>query len=223
MYEEGEIIMENPRDETLTKINNLAGLCKSMIRESSLPSRKGVYWIGEFEVKLTPSLMRCGQSAFDSLDFWKNGEKDQESVRITNSGSLIIFGREKKTILSDDIGGLQIREYIYQPLNKYPKLEFIWTGESIEGTPRGTLSFARVDLSGSDFLNYSYGYNSLKYTIYNPQHKNIYALGLPYHLEETCEILGTPFDKVINFDKKKKEILKGSRLEDLVHEINGCT
>ena len=50
MYEEGEIIMENPRDETLTKINNLAGLCKSMIRESSLPSRKGVYWIGEFEV-----------------------------------------------------------------------------------------------------------------------------------------------------------------------------
>ncbi|MCK5629314.1 MAG: hypothetical protein KAI26_01740 [Nanoarchaeota archaeon] len=215
--------MKEPRDKTLTEINNLAGLCKNKIRESSLSLKKGVYQIGEFEVKLTPSLTRCGQSAFDLLDFWKKGKKDQESVGITSSGSLIIFGREKKTILSDDVGGLQIREHIYQPLNKYPKLEFIWIGELIERIPRGTLSFARVDLSGSDFVNYNYGYNSLKYTIYNPRHKNIYALGLPYHLEETCEILGTPFAKVINFDEKKKEILKGSGLEDLVHEINSCT
>lgn len=207
------------RDETLGVITNLFGQCKEGLQGSSLFPEKGVYDLGRFEVMLTPILFRRGNQTFD---FWEKGKKDQKFVRFSeDQRTLIIFEDENKIVFSDYVG-LRINEYIKKYPN-YPHFEFSWIGELIEGIPKGTLIFARVDLSGSDFVNYSFNFCSAGYNIYNPQNKDLHSLGFPENLEEADEILGVHFEKVIDFDKRKKEILKNSGLEELVQEIKNCT
>ena len=213
--------MKETRDETLTKINDLVELCKDMIRKSSLPSSNGIYLVGKFEVMFAPSLAKYGQRTLDSLIFWKKDRKEQGYVEIGNK-QLNVFGRKNNIILSDNLG-LTIKEHINQFSNKYPTFEFSWIGELIKEIPRGTLTFVRVNLSGSNFVYYSYDQCSREYKIGNPHRIDLHCLKFPMDLKKVDNILGVSFERMINFDKKEEEILESSGLEELSQEIKSCT
>ena len=197
------------RDKTLERISLLVNGCEKWLE--GLQNNNGIYTFENFEVELSNG--RSGTI----FDFWRKGKKDQESARYISNGSAFVFYTSNKRIALEDSGGLCIEEHTNED-SAYSHFEFRWTGGDLEGVPKGTLMFARVDFSGSSFVSYRYGYRTNDYEIDRAGDENLSKLGLPEDLRKVSKILGMPFEKKINFDKKKEEILKRSGLEKLSQE-----
>jgi len=203
-------------DELFAKIDKLGGLCIDGLMKSSLPSDKGIYSIGEFKAMLVPSLVGKDKP---SLEFWKKGERDQKFTRV-NDLFLIIFEKEGNVILSNH-AGLKINKSVGKYPN-FPCYEFCWTGESVQGIPRGTLKFLRVDFSGSDFVSCHYDKHSGRYNVYNPRKSDLQGLGFPENLEEADEISGIPLERSIDFDNIMEQIIKDLEIEEFCKALLSC-
>ncbi|MEA2098090.1 MAG: hypothetical protein U9P70_03395 [Patescibacteria group bacterium] len=221
-------------NELFTKTANLGGLCIDGLKRSFLSSNKGVYSIDEFKAMLVPSLIwRNGPS----LEFWKEGERKQKFVRISNQ--LLIIFKEKERIILSDFAELSINRFVGEYLSfphfefsinrfvgeylSFPHFEFTWVERSIEGTPMGILRFARVDLSSSNFVSYQYCGFLQKYNSYSPQKGDLQDLGLPENLAEVDNILGVSLKKEIKFNKRIEEIRKNLELEKFYQALSNCT
>ena len=204
-------------DKLFTETVNLGRTCIDRLMKSSLPSKKGIYSIGEFEAMLFP----LGNDG-PALDFWEKGKRKQKFVRITD---LLIIFRESKNekIILSDFAEIGINKFIGE-YPSFPLFEFFWTGNSTGTIPKGRLKYARVDLSGSNFMNYNYDIFSQKYDCFLP--KKIYSqnldLGFPENLEKVNEIFGVSFERVIDFDKEAKAIKKSSGLEGFNQALLSC-
>lgn len=198
----------NVRDETLSKITLLAEASMSILRKSNLPHKGGVYKLKNFEAELWRQM----------LDFWRKGENDRLSAKfLDDRGSFVLYMGERRIVL-EDYAGLKIEEYLNEN-SEYPHFQSTWTGEETEKIPKGTLTFFRVDFSGSLFVSYDYRGGS--YDIYNPRQANLAKLGLPEDLNQTSSVLGQSIIRRIDFAKRKEEILEISGLEELNREICG--
>ena len=202
-------------DKLFTETVNLGRTCIGRLMESSLPSKKRIYSIGEFEAMLFP----LGNDG-PALDFWEKGKRKQKFVRITD---LLIIFRESKNekIILSDIG---ISKFIGE-YPSFPLFEFFWNGSSTGTIPKGRLKCARVELSGSNFMDYDYDIFSQKYNnCFIP--KKIYSqnldLGFPENLEKVNEIFGVPFKRMIDFDSEVRAIRKSSGLEGFNQALLSC-
>lgn len=214
----GKVTMSSS-DELIAKIANLGGLCVDGLMRSSLSSIKGIYSVGEFEAMLVPSLVGKNEPY---LEFWKRGVKKKKFVRVTDR-FFIVFSENERVILSDFAGEISINKYMGEYPN-FPLFEFSWTGKLSEEVRIGTLKFARVDLKGSDFVSYHYDRFSGKYILYNPQKReDLLDLGVPANLEEADEIMGIPFERLINFDETLEKIQKNLGLEEFHRALSNCT
>lgn len=179
------------------------------------PISNGTYCNGGFGLEI----MLRG----DAIVFWRSGQRDaQEASFRKECKSLTVAVPERTTILSSD-SNPQIKTIVKErPLGEtqvYPNFEFEWTGVDKDNVTKGTLTYIRVNISGSQFVNYQKNYSKEGYRNLNATHANLASFNLPENLDGVESLLGEPIEKNINFDEKVKEIIEVSGLKEFLEEL----
>lgn len=206
--------MDEEKKDFFSNLCSIIGKIEAgLSRSNKTKSIGGGYMIKNFEI--FPGLW---------AGFFEICIGDELSVIYHDTGlkkSLRLRTKEKAIVISEIDSGLKIKEEI-KFFPDYPHFQSEWEWDEKENDLKGILTFFRVDLNESTFVNY-YGRNFLwmkYYKVFNPKKIDLSRSKLPKNLGKVSEVLGQSIAMKIDFNKKIKEIMEMSRLEDVSRELD---